>query len=866
MHSIWRFALFTGILLLSGGVASAQRMTIPQWQSDRHVYTVPEGWQAPFFGPDDYRRIEDELRSLRFPFYVIISSELRDTDGNVAVEMADAVAQRWAETAPGYDVATSQVFVLAFPARKYGFLAGKRFTTTGGIHPDELIPHNRLFEAAMQGTPKDPRSGIVALAKSFDAFLVDRTDPVRIAARAEATRLAAARRAEEQRLATERQRLTDARGNLDSGILELSKLLASSRTVLPADTSSYRDLLAKAKQVRAKDDPAEMSTFAASMKPSVATLRDHVAEQKSRILGERMRISLIVVGIFTALIFVIGFIITRHRELRRLRQRFTSTANHVDEMVANASVRYVTFNDRRDAVMAIGERHGSTKQLFDAVSEEVDAIFAAVQAVKRHVSRCRIEAAKAGFWNLEPLRKGARNLNGTISFDTELMDEGMLFGSETKVITVDLNTFTNDLERRYKAFIGGWNRLIAATDQVGKTAKELFPHAKLDELMATADKAGIPRRWLHDHPLYGDDAADEAVYADLDALNQSDPVAFSHGIDALRKKEDEVAGRIEGILDLMRLLDKERSSEPPSTYGSHVDPGDDPVATFKDAVQEDMAFKMLLTSSDTLGELTRQAHKAVHRYQTAMAQSLFIKNAVAKLESDLVTMREECAAAAREQSACQQRMLAAQRVHSNLATANAFAKGQASLKEAQNAVSGATLANGAHRLLTASRRAKEATSAATAARKHFAATIATCDAADEKRAAYLDAVNNMGALRENVMHHITRYGGGANLSTFSPPRISGPADYVALTASLVTVRESWELAERKARQRHEAEQRRKREAEERRRREAAAAAAALAAAARRRSSSSSGGFGGGSSFGRGGGFGGGGSSGRGGSF
>jgi uncharacterized membrane protein YgcG len=860
MHTIWRFASTLGFLLIVSASASAQPLEYPRWREGQHVYVIPEGWQPPVFGANDLSRMEGELRTLHFPFYVVISSRLYgpDTEENAALAI-DSLAERWAETASGYDASTSQIFLLTYDGDRpnlYRFLAGSKFKTELGFAEEAHRPYLDRFVAAMRGTPRDPRGGIMALATSADAYLVDATDPVKIAQRAEATRQAANARAEAERVAAAQARLDTARANLDALIQRLTELLGSPKEILPADTSSYHDLLAMAQQVRAEqDDPKKITSFGDSIAWRVQKLADTTAVRQEAISAAQRKTVLIYGSIGLGMLGLFFFFIMRIIRRDKLQVNFAKEIARMEEMVTNASSRYVGFNDKRDAVKALGEQHGRTKELFDTVSIEVDDIFSSVCAVKSHMGRCKLEAAKAGFWNFGPLVSAQAKLTGTFTFDTGEMDEGTLFGSETKTITVDVAKFTGDLETRYKACIDGWNRLKAATEQVGKTARELFPHANLDALMAMADTNGIPRRWLHDHPLYGDDAADEAMYADLDASNQSDPVAFSEGVTALNAKEVEMTERLHHLMDILKGVTTLRDGTTPSTYGAAVDPGDDPAPTFESARREDARFMALLASSETVQEVEQQAQKAMALYREVHVQNQAIKLAVDTVEADLDALRTGRTLAEQEQMATLQRLRDAQRVHSNLTASRSLTQGQTSLKEAQTMMSSATMAHAARRLLAASKAAKDATASAKAARQSFAEVMAACDAADAKRTSYLSAVDGMTTKRDNAAAAIIGYNCSANLATFTVPRVSGPADYDALMASLVTVRESWTLAERKAREAYEAEQRRRREAEERarrareaeaqRQRDAAAAARRAAAAAASRRSSGGGGLGGG---------------------
>ncbi|KPJ86194.1 hypothetical protein AMJ57_00310, partial [Parcubacteria bacterium SG8_24] len=616
------------------GEVAAAPLSIPEWREGQHVYVVPEGWRPPLFGPRDLQELERAAAALRFPFYVIIAQRLEGGgDGDrLAAEAIDTIAQRWTERAADFDVSQSQLFLLSFEPRKYRFLTGTRWKAELGFERSAHRPHTALFERSVKGTPKDPKGGILALMRSVDAYLVDQTDPARIAARQEA-----------ERRAVEARRLRDARGALDSRILTLAGLLDGPADYLPADTAPYRDLLAKAKRIRQADDPGEMLAFADSMRSSIDTLSTYVGERRGEARARWWAgfVKLLVGGLL--LFGLIFFLVRRWRKYASLKASFVRSCAEWKERVGNASVKYVEFHNELSEMRSYLTLEGETKELADRVAQEVDRIFMAVKAMESHVGRCQLLAVKAGFFRIDPLKRATERLEGEFSFDTEQLNPEELFGGSTKVITVVPQRFVEELKERFRKSMADWKTLKEATRLWRVPAKKLFPQDRLDEMIIQATEHGIPLRWLQDHPLFGDDAADQEVYDRLDRKNDSDPVAFFRGLEELRDKERQVGERLDRLVEAVGLAADRRLSAP-ADPGIALEPDDDPAVTYDKALREDHVFAGLLASRDDPEEVMSQARavrafyvkcaeqtatilKAKETVETVMAQALSAQNA-----------------------------------------------------------------------------------------------------------------------------------------------------------------------------------------------------------------------------------------------
>ncbi|MDO8660937.1 MAG: hypothetical protein Q7K43_03540, partial [Candidatus Woesearchaeota archaeon] len=236
--------LIAAAILLHTSYASG--LEYPVLQTGKRVYTQPADWQPDGFSQAKIAELESVSAQLKHPFYVVLFKELdcnqragdRVPQEKCASDAIDAIAVRFQQY-DFYDVATSSIFILSYNPRQYRFLAGARWKSELRFERAAHAPYTRLFENSVKGTPKDPQGGIIAMMKAVDTYLVDATDPIKIAARQEA-------RKEEMRLRSQQQ----ARASLDAVSFRLDDLLHEGE-FLPDDNQKYITLLQKAKDVRA---------------------------------------------------------------------------------------------------------------------------------------------------------------------------------------------------------------------------------------------------------------------------------------------------------------------------------------------------------------------------------------------------------------------------------------------------------------------------------------------------------------------------------------------------------------------------------------------------------------------------------------
>ena len=847
----WAIALICTLVALTG-TATAGTIPPPELKPGVFVYTIPEGFDPPAIGRSGIDEIQRSVSQLHYPYYVVIADRISANSEADVANAIDGLAEDWQRLYPNtFKVGTSQIFLLSYNPRQYRFLAGALFKAELGFEREAHTPYTSIFEKYAKGTPKDPQSGMLKMASAVDDYLFDQMDPRRIAARKEA-----------QRLAEEAKRLQTARGNLDGEIMRLTNLLRKDDRILPPDVDAYRQTLEHANTIRYGNDPAAMDREATAIKPSVDVLETFVKERRAEAWTRAIKTSLqrlAIIGLLAALFILI---MRRVSKLKALRRTFQDAAKEWKDKINNASGQYLKFYGERDDVVGLSKATGETAERFRAVTEEIDAIFAAVNAMSEHLDACALLAKRGWFFSLAPLLRAIKDLEGGFEFDTGTLNEADLFEPERRIISVDPKNFAQELERRFTASIKGWKELKDAARGRLQIAEEALPSANLDALFVLTDEYDIPRRWLQDHPLYGDDESDRSFYASLNDIRLNDPLTYAQRIKDVRELETNIAQRLDRLVVAVQLVRDKRLATLPNLPVTIVDPGDNPAITLEEARREEAKLAGRLASSDRVEDIEEQARKTHDLYQKCAEQAATITSAFKGASAAIQAAKRLGEEAAKIRITAEAARAPAEKVHAQCRARSFIDSGDRFAGHGRMTVEKAERQLQANSHLSAHRGADEASQAYRDAKRKYEEALKHCLALDEQRQEYERKLATMAERRNSAERKIRAYGHSARLGDFREPSIDhGLVDYAVLHAALIAQERAWADAELRARRAHEEEERRQRAAEERRRRQREEEEAAER---RRRSSysssSSSGGSWGGMSSSSGGSWGGGSSS------
>ena len=852
--------------------ADAAPLSLPPFDPDQRVFVIPSGYVPPAIGPYGLARLDDNLRRLHFPFYVILRARLPPgpgSDDERAQAITDGAAEAW--TREGADPSVSTFFALTFEPRKYSLLVGSRWKVELGLEGAALDPLLERFLVHVRGTPQDPVSGIIDLARALDDHAFDQTDPERIAAR----------------------RLAGARGHLRALHRDLRDLLDAPSEHLPWEIDRFIALEERLRDLQSADDDAVAALDLRPFELDVAVLRDHVAAAREREQAEaarrarlrarledhaqnarralahghlpdlgddpviaavrdalpaaeaalaatdpdaqsaalerlepplsrlllalrvaqeaaaerRQRALLTALAALLALSLLGGLLVWLRDRRRRALLDLEWDADAWEDKLANAGARFVELYGERDAVLGLLEHSGRTAELRDAVTREIDALYAVIRAMEAHVQRCR--ARGRGAWiSLAAIDAARAALTQPFEADTGELNQRDLFAPLTRRLTVDPARLQDDLDARFKATLTGWERLRDAAARQLRPATELFPHARLDALLADLDAAGLPHRWIADHPLIGDDAADAAVYEAADALRWVDPVAYAERIDALLAAEAAIAARVDRLMDARRRALAARDAVPDlpaPADGLRLDPADDPalaLARARAALQRLDALlaappappddAQVLAAADEAQAAFAVVSDQILAVQLAAADTADLVAAAPRALDDAERNRDDAAAAAAD----------ARRYHVDVevdgwltAARDALHRGHHDLDEARRALA-------ERRLVAARRAARAALDRAAEASREAARARAQVRALEDLRARYEEQVRRLPQTRAARNANLQLYGAAPDLPEPALPAVTGPARYADLNRDLDAVLDAWQERVRQAHFRH----------------------------------------------------------------
>lgn len=803
--------------------AYAGPLKAPRLTPGRFVYTIPDNFDPQLIGRHGLEDIQKQTERLHYPYYVVLVKELPDNllssvDGDeieAAARAIDGLAADWQSQSPSFDVGRSSIFLLCYSPRQYRFLAGATWKSRLGFEKGAHEPYTGIFDRSVQGTPKDPKAGIIAMMNAVDAYLFDNIDPARVAAKQ-----AAREKAEHIRV------LNDAQSRLDEQIGSLEQLLSGSQIYLPANTSEHRSALEKAKSNRISGNAIALNRYSEDLGHRNALLLQYInkkmAEEKQKELEHGLKIVL-----FSILSFIIMLIlIFRFRNLARLKKSLDTTASAWETKLLNAKSKYADFyGNERDRVAGLSTLTGETKKLYERVTAEVDAIYLGVEAMDSHVAGCRMTAAGASFFNLNPLRKAINSLENEFEFDTGQLDAGNLFGPSTRIIRMKPSDFADDLDNRYAATIAEWGNLKMAAAIRFKTAEEIFPDNRLDSMLNTADEHGIPHRWLRDHPLFGDDAEDREVYNKVNTNRADDPVAFIGRIDDLVATENEIAVRLSALVEAVRMVRENHLDEAPVIGITVLSPQDDPRMTFDSARSQEARFYQSVANpgdSFDVGDISAQAEALQALYRKSVEQAKMVNDAIDNSSNELDRLKSDLHNADTLSINAESRLQDARRVHINTSDAeSSLNNGCRFLQESQEMSEKAQSCLNGNRHLDAHASVVEAGKRLDEATKLFELCIAQFEELDRQKRAYDEKMANLEDARRRASSQISRYGRQRNLAEIPNYSTSGPADYYLMLAVLDRLEQDWNNQVRIAQREYNAEQSRirmEREESERRNR------------------------------------------------
>ena len=557
-------------------------------------------------------------------------------------------------------------------------------------------------------------------------------------------------------------------------------------------------------------------------------------------------------------------ILRRVREHQRLRRRFAGRHGDWMQQVANAHQRWADHYLEREEILGLEGVTGQTQALWVSTTKAVDDLLIRIKAMEEHGASCAKIAAEGSIFRLGPYRTALARLSEMISFDTKVINEDDLFGTETHVIHVHPDQFAKESAELFKQAKGGWGRLQDAARARASSARSDFPHSRLDSMFKLCGDEGIPTKYLQRHPLYGDDASDQDFYDTLDKVRRTDPLAYMDQIEKVLRDEQCLSQQLLVLRQVLSDAKRSRVEQVPAFEGRlHAE--DDPESTIGHARVAETKLEAAVASLNH-DRVVAASQEVVALYSKVTDQAYAAMDAAKTAESSMQGVRDLVEAARSKVRIARKMVDDARGEHRAAGHAVTLSiQSRASLDEAEGSLHRARTLIGNRYYLDAKRESQRAAKLLQVSMRSADAALRHLEVLEGQRKAYEDKVKRMHSIRSRWQYRASRLGRySTTLDEFRALELNHeqPQDYVKLMHVLDSQEVAWRNQYKRAKSVYDEDQRQKRLESERRE---AAERAAREAARRRRSSysstyssSSSGSYGGGGFGGSSGSFGGGG--------
>lgn len=786
-----KISLNAFLLLFSVIAVFAGMVPAPNLVSGKYVYTIPEGFDPPMIGNHGMNEIQESAGKLHYPYYVIFIEELPEDavrkygEEDAAAMTIDGIAEDWMQQFPNYDAAKSSIFILAYNPRQYRFLAGVKWKNDLGFERSAHDEYTALFERSVKGTPKDPKTGIINMMNAVDTYLYDNTDPVRLEAR---------RKAEEK--AAYEESLRNARLQLENEVQRLNKSLNAPSALLPSNIESYKSNFDKADSVKNSDSAEQIASIVDSLKTDNDKLSEYINAKRADKNRKQMNKTLKIILLILLLYIAIRFTLKRKKHFNELKDTFDRLTDEWDKRLLNAKTRYADFyGNERSKIVGLSDMKGETQKLYEKVASEVDAIYLGVEAMEAHIASMRMQAEGASYINIAPLIKVVEGFDNEFEYDTGKLNPSNLFEPITKILKIKPTDFLGDLETRFTHVVEDWEFLKKAFDVRMKSAEELFPHTKLDEMLKTADENGIPHAWLKEHPLFGSDEDDRLIYGEADVIQDDDPVGFMLRVDSLLDSENAVENKLNRLVAAIKNIKECIINEPPEISPTIILPQDDPKMMYEDAKLSCERFEVLLsgrTGNYDIDEVEAQAENTCRLYKASVDQAVLVNNVVSNIGDKISRVKHDFNQLKSSASEAENRLIKAQTIHEDVsAPKSSFEYGNRFSELSRQSLELAETHLNQMRHMDADKALLESLNYFNQGIEKYKLSIAQCEELDMHRVYFFTKIEELENEKVNIRRRIKQYGGNCVLEEIPPYDIKGPANYLTLLKSLELLQQNW---------------------------------------------------------------------------
>ncbi len=737
-HVVFLSVVIAALVWAFASTADAQN-TFPRLEPGRLVYGIPSGYINPGVGTAGADRLERELHTIHHPFFVVFIDRLpgNEEPNAEATHLLENLMVAWRANQPDLCPPEASAFLQITTPRKYRLTAGSRWVAQLNLGAEQVTQFGtEHFVPYMRLRPEDPTTGILETARAIDTYVFEATDPEILRQRQEAAerRAADARRAAEAQ--AEQRRLEEHANSLRELSNELYRagtLLTNEPRYLPSNLGGHALAVDEARTIQQRTDAAtqQIQDATAHLRDENNALERSIDDQKSAESTAAV-LSVLKLAALVILVIVIFLLVRKqNRKVRELRMELEKKLAAWQKKVDNALVRYVAFDDQRDAMRSLATKQGRTAKLYTDVTSRVDGIFVLIEALRTHLGDSATMGAKGWFFNTDPLHKAIELVDEVFTFDTGVVDQARLFHPQTVQKEINPATIEKDLAGQFKTAMAGWDELREAHSAGNRDPRTDLPFHDFEMLRTRATDGQVPNEWLNGHPLARDA---EGTYERLGSLRDSDAVAYCEEIDRLRAQARDTGTLVDEIIKLVEPIFG-NSANATIPDGTFVDANDSPSPHLEAAMRGEGELSGMLKALRPKSELQSKIDMILRERSEAAKKAELVRFCVEKADEAIKSADAERVHALRDRATAEGRISKVRTVHAEIDEARATT-GNDRFKLGESSLEGARLALANKRHVTARRLALESHQYFQEAVRGYGQVGQYCDVLDQ---AVLDA-------------------------------------------------------------------------------------------------------------------------------
>lgn len=623
--------LLAAIPVSAQPVPAAFQGYVPRVAENRFVYLAPApGFRPHALGMSGVTALEADLRALTFPFYLILANRFPETENasQDAHALLEIVDREWRQDAPLHAPDTASFLLVVTNPVIVTLRIGSRWSGQYHLREEEFEPSLRTLRQQVERGDPAQRTTILEIARLVEHQALERSDPRRQQAQAQAM----------QNAERERARAQELPGLRDEVDQSLDLLIGPHARRLGRDRQWLRERIQHARSLMEQGDPTLMRVAAHELRYDRRFLNDLVRAREA-VEGqefERYKHRIMIGSLLALLVFAL--IVQRARRGALLRQAVSNEHLLMQTTVERVRIsKEQTFEEARARIAVLAHTEGVSKTQYLRVTKEVDEIYAQCCGLRARVLSLRQALEAGSFWHMSALEEAFESLGTPIRYTLVSEEQAVLFEPRAHTVVIPLQDVRYEIELRIERVRAGWKGLLEISALREQAPEQAFSDVILEQLHELLLKEGLDAEWLHGHPLLRGEAS-EALYQELDALRLRNPVGYHERVSLLSLEEGSMSEALTALITLRRRVRDAMIHELVIPEGTILNTRDHPATTLKRADKAREEFETLFRARRPLAELTTAAENAIALYTRTSMQAHELTRAV----NEVGTLLSEC--------------------------------------------------------------------------------------------------------------------------------------------------------------------------------------------------------------------------------